>query len=129
MPSPALVNTVNQVLSAACERLANRVWAIVPQKPVRNMSIKDNPDTLPINLEYKSRAAYKSAISSRRRNSSYLSGGGREERSSDLVQSSGDIVYVSNLRWSTIQENVIVRISASTKKQGRCAMMPIHVIR
>ena len=29
MPSPAFVNTVNQVSSAACERLANRVWAIV----------------------------------------------------------------------------------------------------
>ena len=61
MPSPALVNTVNQVSSAACERLANRVWAIVPQKTVRNMSTKDNTGTLPINLEF-NRAAYESAI-------------------------------------------------------------------
>ena len=77
----------------------------VAQKTVRNMSTKDNPGTLPINLylteqptsqpfdfgrigEVQGEKTETIVIARRER--------GRKEGSSDLVQSSGDIVYLAS---------------------------------
>lgn len=69
---------------------------------------------MPVNLEF-NRAAYESAIILEKLKSETevipreVEG---EERSSDLVQSSEDIVYLVPCRWSTIQQNETVSISA-----------------
>ena len=83
-----------------------RDWRIkhgqsVPQKTVSNMSTKDNPGTLPINLYLTQQPTSQSfdfgkirevqgeaVVTARER--------GGKEGSSDLVQSSGDIVYLAS---------------------------------
>ena len=101
------------------------------------MSTKDNPGTLPINLYLTEQPTSQpfdfgkigevqgeTAVTPRE--------GQGEERSSDLVQSSGDIVYlVPDGRPSSKMKLYVLKqdVSAATKKQGRCAMMPMYLIR
>ena len=71
---------------------------MLPKKTVRNMSTKDNPGTLPMNLhltfdfgkdgEVQGETTEILVIARRER--------GRKKGSSDLVQSSGDIVYLAS---------------------------------
>ena len=96
-----------------------RDWRIkhgqsVAQKTVRNRSTKDNPGTLPMNLyltehptsqpfdfgkvgEVQGETTETLVIARTER--------GRKERSSDLVQSSGDIVYLASHASSCKRRN------------------------
>ena len=111
-----------------------RDWRIkhgqsVPQKTARNMSTKDNPGTLPNNLYLTEQPTSQpfdfgkigevqgeTVVTARER--------GEKEGSSDLVQSSGDIVYLasdaSSIKMKLLQQDV----TTATKKAR--AMCSIH---
>ena len=107
---PALVSTVDQIPSAANERPANKGW-------VRNMSIKDNPGTLPINLEL-NRAAYESAILSVRLERS------KEKQQLPKRRWKGEKGHgISSSRLNTQQNEIVLTFInlLRQKKQRRCA--------
>ena len=123
MPPPSSA----QLTKAQVQQM--RDWRIkhgqsVPQKTVRNMSTKDNPGTLPINLYLTEQPTSQpfdfgkigevqgeAAVTARE--------GEEEERSTDLVHLSGDIVYlVPDGRPSSKMELYVLKqdVSAATKK-------------
>ena len=108
-----------------------RDWRIkhgqsVPQKTARNMSAKDNPGTLPVNLYLTDQPTSQlfdfSAIGEVQEKTVVTARQGEgEEKSSDLIQSSGDIVYLvpdgrpsSQLKLYVLKQD----ITAATKKRG-----------
>lgn len=105
-----------------------RDWQIkhgqsVPQKTVRNMSTKDNPGTVPINLYLTEQPTSQpfdfgkigevqgeTVVTARER--------GGKEGSSDLVQSSGDIVYLASNASSCKMKLYVLQqdVTTATKK-------------
>ena len=123
--STALISTVNHVPSVANERLGNKAWLKCCTKTVRNMSTKDNPGTLSMNLYLTEQPTSQpfdfgrigevqgeTVVSARRPER------GRKEGSSDLVQSPGDIVYLASDASSCKMKLYVLQqdVTTATKK-------------
>ena len=129
-----------------CQVQQMRDWRIkhgqsVAQKTVRNMSTKDNLDPLPMSLYLTEKPTSQpfdfgkigevqgetteTVVTARKER-------GRKELSSDLVQSSGDIVYLASnassrkMKLYVLQQDVTTAIKkARAMSRGRCALVPM----